>query len=108
MSAIDTITIPEQPLAATRAWRDAVAAAGGVCTCTGVCGSAHASTHGRCPHALTGGYRLFLTASGALLCVRCFDGHATAQRKAARVAAAQLREPESLFDLLAESGGGLT
>jgi hypothetical protein len=108
VSALDTIVVPLEPLAATKAWRDVVTEAGGVCTCTGACGSNHKSTQGRCPHSLSGGYRLFLTETAGLLCARCTDGHAAAQRKAARAAAARQRGPEGLFDLLAETGGGLT
>ena len=108
MSALDTITIPDQPLFTTRSWSDAVAAAKGACTCTGLCGSTHAGTAGRCAHSLTGGYRLFLTEAGDLLCARCFDAVKAAQRKAARAAVEAAPAPESLFDLLAATEGGLT
>lgn len=104
MSALDTIEVPPEPLAATAAWRAAVAAAGGVCTCTGACGKAHQRTAGRCLHSLTGGYRLFLTAAGELVCAGCFDALSSLRRQATR-AAAQSPEPPSLFDL---TNGGLT
>jgi hypothetical protein len=102
VSTLDTITVPDEPLFTTRSWSDAVAAAAGVCTCTGLCGSAHKSSAGRCVHSLSGGYRLFLTDAGALLCARCFDAVKTVRRKAERAAAAPA--PENLFDLLAASG----
>lgn len=105
MSALDTITIPDEPLFTTRSWSEAVAAAKGVCTCTGLCGGKHAGTAGRCVHSLTGGYRLFLTDAGELLCARCFDAVKALQRKAARRAADAAAEPESLFDLLAATEG---
>lgn len=108
MSTLDTITVPAEPLFTTQAWRDAVAAVHGVCTCAGVCGAKHAKTHGRCEYSLAGGYRLFLTDTGHLLCARCFDGHTTTQRKAARAAADAVPEPESLLDLLATTEGTLT
>jgi hypothetical protein len=104
VSALDTIEVPPEPLAATAPWRAAVAAAGGVCTCTGACGKAHQRTAGRCLRSLTGGYRLFLTTAGELLCAGCFDALTAVRRKTTR-AATQSPEPLSLFDL---ANGGLT
>lgn len=104
MSALDTIEVPPEPLSATAAWRAAVAAAGGVCTCTGACGKAHQRTAGRCLHCLTGGYRLFLTTTGELVCAGCFDALMALRRKTTR-AAAHSPESAGLFDL---ANGGLT
>jgi hypothetical protein len=101
---LDTIEVPPEPLAATAAWRAAVAAAGGVCTCTGACGKAHQRTAGRCLHSLTGGYRQFLTPAGELLCAGCFDALSALRRKTTR-AAAHSPEPLSLFEV---AHGGLT
>ncbi len=105
MTTSDAISLFEAPLAATPAWREAVAAANGLCTCTGACGRKHANSYGRCAHSLSGGYRLFLTEVGALLCAACFDKVTTAQRKAIRDAAEAAPEPENLFDPLAEATG---
>jgi hypothetical protein len=104
VSALDTIDVPAEPLAATAAWRAAVAAAGGVCTCTGVCGKQHQRTAGRCLRSLTGGYRLFLTTAGELLCAGCFDALSALRRKTAR-AAITAPEPVGLFD---SANGSLT
>jgi hypothetical protein len=104
VSALDTIEVPPEPLAPTAAWRAAVAAEGGVCTCTGACGKQHQRTAGRCLHSLTGGYRLFLTTAGELLCAGCFDALSALRRKATH-AAVTAPEPASLFDA---TNGGLT
>ena len=103
MSAADTVSLFSGPLSATKRLRDAVTAAGGVCACTGACGRTHADNHGRCAHGLTGGYRLFLTEAGALLCARCFDSVTAAARKAERANAEA--ESGSLFDLLTANEG---
>ena len=108
MSLLEKFAFPDQPLFTTQAWRDAVTAAEGVCTCTGLCGRRHKDNARRCIHSLTGGYRLVLTDAGDLLCPVCFDGRKAAQRRAARAAAEAAPAPESLFDLLAATEGGLT
>lgn len=105
MPACDEVSLFTAPLSATDAWRNALAAHGGVCGCRGACGNSHAGTSGRCPHALSAGYRLHLTGAGDLLCARCLDKQAAAARKAERAARQHAPQPNSLLDLLAGDGG---